>query len=192
MSRLRQWVLGSAAAAALLCASTTPANAALPLFLVLGHLLATRHAVVDAARVATRPLAAASVAWAAEQSYPYPSPNPSYPYPAYSPSAYAPAYSVAPVYGAGEPVSSPPYYYANPPVYYRGPPAYYARPPVYYAQPRVYYSPRAYYRSGVSYASPSPRYYGSARSAYAPGTRYAASYRAYATRRWGGSAYRGR
>jgi hypothetical protein len=189
MSRLRQRVLGSAAATALLCASVTPANAALPLFLLLGHLLVNRHAVVDAARFATRPLAAASVAWAAEQSYPYPS----YPYAqSYSPSTYAPAYSAAPVYGAGQPVSSPPYYYANPPVYYRGPPVYYTRPPVYYAQSRVYYPPRAYYRSGVSYASPPSRYYGSARSGYAPGARYAASYSAHVARRWGGSAYRRR
>lgn len=188
MSRLRQKLLGSAAATALLCASITPANAAVPLLLLLGHLLVTRHAVVDAARVATRPLVAASVALAAEQSYPYQS----YPDPAYAPSGYAPAYSAAPVYGAGQPVAAPPYYYANPPVYYRGPPAYYARPPVYYAQPRVYYSPRAYYRSGVSYASPSPRYYGSARSGYAPRVRYAASYSAHVARRWGGSGYRRR
>ena len=136
MPGVKQLILGSAAAAALMCACVEPAAAGghgygHPPGRGLGRGLA--DAVVA---LATLPIAIASAAISA----------------AAPPVAYqAPAYAGGP-YGYAPPQA----YYAPPPVAYAPPPVYYAPAPVYYPAPRVYYAPRPAYFGGYGgYRAPS-------------------------------------
>ena len=185
MTGLKQMVLSAAAGAALVSAPVAPANAALPLLLLLGHMLVGHHAVAAAARVTRAPLAAAFSA--AESTAPY-----AYSVGAPPPYRGAAGYYRAPAYYPSAPAYYPsaPAYYPSARTYYRAPaysasgPAYYSRTPRYYSPPQhpVYYAaPRGYYR---------PQTYEAARSYGAPRAQRRGSYAFRAAERGRGFGYR--
>jgi hypothetical protein len=139
MPGIRQALFGSAVAAAIACAPTAPAAAAVHGVGPLHPFGLGRGLVGAVVGLATLPIVVASAAL----------------------SAVASDGPQAPAYGSAPPAyAPPPAYYPAPRTYYAPAPTYYPRAPVYYPQPRAYYpAPRVSYAPRTYYA-PRPGYYG--------------------------------
>ena len=131
----------SAVAAALASLTAAPAAVAGPWLApwALGHLIGA------AARLASLPIVAASVASSAGQ-----------PPPPVAPAPYGAGYAATPAGYAAAGYYAPPAYYVPQPAYYVPQPAYYVPPPAYYAPSLAYYRGVPRYYAASAYRSPAP------------------------------------